>query len=90
MRKQRRPGYLGDLSDSWTTHALNHDLSKRAGQMLETQSNDFIDTRSGAARAAPKFGIKRPTIAKLSSPEFLMKNAKWYRDYRTKVLGPVP
>lgn len=85
--KHHRPGYLRQLGDSWTDVKSEKELARRTTQALESQSTAFIDSRSGAARVMPMRGINTPTPARMSSPDFLIKNARWYDEYRRKVLG---
>lgn len=83
----RRPGYLRNLSDSWTEMVSEQALADRTTQALEQENTDFIDTRSGAARVASMRGILSPSAERMSSPEFLLKHARWYDEYRRKVLA---
>ena len=87
MKRPRRPGHLRDLGDSWVNIQTEKDLAARDIRALGARSTSFIDTRSGAARAAPMRILRRQGAERLSSPEFLMKHAQWYRDYMRKVLG---
>ena len=82
----RRPGHLRDLGDSWVNIQTEKDLAARDTRALESRATAFIDTRSGSARAAPMRRIRSPGPVRLSSPDFLMKHAQWYRDYMRKVL----
>lgn len=87
MRRPRRPGHLRDLGDTWVNIQTEKELAARETKSLEDQSTAYIDTRSGAARVSPMRGIRSPGPQRLSSPDFLIRNAGWYRDYMRKVMG---
>jgi len=59
-------------------------LAAKNTNALEDQATNYIDTRSGAANTGAMRGIRRPE--RMSSPEFLLKNAAWYREYMRKVM----
>ena len=85
----RRPGYLRNLGDTWIGAILTEKaLADEAGMVLSDQRTKFISTRSGAAHpSAIARTVKTPSSARLSSPDFLLRHAKWYDLYRRKVLG---
>jgi len=83
----RRPGHLRDLGDTWVNIQSEKDLAAKETKALEKQSTAYIDTRSGAARVSPMRGMRSPGPQRLSSPDFLIRNAGWYREYMRKVMG---
>lgn len=85
-RGVRRPGFLSDLSDTWMDDATTKRLAKQDANILEQERTDYVDTGSGAARPAQLPRLASPGAARLSSANFLLKHAKWYDQYRRKVL----
>jgi len=83
----RRPGYLRNLADSWVDIQNEKALAARDAKILEDQSAAFIDTRSGSAITGNMRGIRSMGPVRLSSPDFLMQNAAWYREYMNKVMA---
>jgi len=86
-RRSNRPGNLRDLADSWVNIQAEKELARAATQGLEAQSTAYIDSRSGAAITDTMRGIRAIGPQRLSSPDFLIRNAGWYREYMRKVMG---